>query len=144
MKFVATSANVINGEFKLEMDKPCKCRVALVEFNLPNINQQGNDENSVDITCSQIDSTYDNPNRILKTLCFNRVRGDAHYNQWTTQHFEFHDIDSQDKYLTFQIKRAIDGKAIRFHKSVTSNHPTIFFTLVFEPIKNECKRWANI
>ena len=144
MKFVATSANVVNGEFKLELDGPCKCRVALVEFNLPNINQQNCDENSVELSCTQIDSTFDNPNRILKTLCFNRVRGDAHYNQWSTQNLEFHDIDSQDKFLTFNIKRAIGGKPIRFHKSVMSESPTIFLTLAFEPIKNECRRWSNI
>ena len=142
MKFVASSANIFNGEFKLELDRPCKCRVASVEFNLPNINQQLCDENSVEISCHQIDSTFENPHRILKTICFNRVRGDAHYNQWTTQQLEFHDIDSQDKFLTFQIRRAIGGKTIRFHKSVSEHK--IFFTLAFEPIKKECDRWTNI
>ena len=144
MKFVATSANVINGEFKLEMDKPCKCRVALVEFNLPNINQQNCDENSVEITCSQIDSTFDNPQRVLKTICFNRLRGEAYYNQWSTQHFEFHEIDSQDKFLTFNIKRAVGGKGIKFHKSLTVENPVVFFTLAFQPITDCSTRWTSI
>ena len=144
MKFVSTSANVVNGEFKLDLDRSCKCRVALVEFNLPNINQQNCDENSVEIACSQIDSTFDNPHRILKTICFNRLRGESYYNQWSTQNFEFHEIDSQDKFLTFTIRRAIGGKGIKFHKSLTAENPTVFFTLAFQPIKDAHARWMAI
>ena len=143
MNFVSTSANVSNGQFKFEMQKPCKCRVALVEFNLPNINEHGHDENSVKITCSQIDSTFDNPHRVLKTICFNRLRGEQYYNQWTAINLEFFDIDSQDKYLTFNIKRAVGSGALRFHKSVTQE-PTVFYTLAFQPIKEENARWTCI
>ncbi len=141
MKFIAYKTKVVNGEFKIELDRPCKCRVALAEFNLPNINELKTDENTIDIQCKQIDSTFDNPHRILKTICFNKVdTGYAYYNQWTARHFEFQDVDSQDKFLTFQIKRSIDGKIVRFHSSLVGD-PEIFFTLVFEPIKNDCLRW---
>ena len=69
MKLVSGRATLKNGVFQLELNESCKCEIGLVEFNLPNINQNGHDENSVVITCDQIDSNFDNPGRILKNIC---------------------------------------------------------------------------
>ena len=144
MKLVSASTQLKDDCFVLELNEPCKCRIGLVEFNLPNINQQACDGNAIEISCDQLDSTFHNPLRILKTICYNRVRGDAYYNNWAAKNIQFHDVDSSDKFLKFRIKRAVGGKNIRFHKSVNETNPTIFFTIAMEPITSENMCWTNI
>ena len=144
MKLISASSTVNQGSFRLDLNNSFKGQIGLVEFNLPNINQQDHDENSIEITCDQIDSNYDNPQRILKNICFNRCQKPENYNRWTAKFIEFCDVDSTDTFLTFRVKRAVGGKPIRFNKSVNEENPKIFYTLAFQPIKNDECKWITI
>ena len=68
MRFLSVEATPRNGEFKIQLNEPCKCNIGLVDIILPNINQRNKDNNCVDIYCDQIDSNFDNPKRLLKRL----------------------------------------------------------------------------
>ena len=144
MKLVSGRSTLKNGVFQLELNKSCKCEIGLVEFNLPNINQNGHDENSIVITCDQIDSNFDNPGRVLKNICFNRCDKQDAYNSWSAKFIEFCQVDSTDNFLTFRLRRAIGGKSIRFNKSLTDNNPEVFYTIAFQPIGREECKWSTI
>lgn len=142
MMFVSAEGKVTNGTFRHTFSHPCNCYVGLVSFHMPNINNRQFSENSIDITCEQIDSTFANPKRLLKRLCFERVKNNAYFNNWEAKIIDYKRVDSDDKYLTFNINRTTSQKPIEFNNSVT-NH-TVFYTIAIKPISDGESRWSCI
>lgn len=132
MRYISTEGYINDGVLTFELNQPCNCLIGLVDFHLPSINQRSNSENTIDISCDQIDSTFDNPKRLLKRLCFDKVTDTEYYNHWEAKHVEFKRVDSQDKFLTFRVSRTIGRPNIKFLKSI--DDPQIFYTIAFKPI----------
>ena len=133
MKFMAVRGRLINGEIKVELDRPCKCQIALAEFYIPSIIGKSGYENNIDVYCDQIDSSFDNPNRLLKRLIFNQSRLHKFYNCFEAKWFDFKLLDSQDKFLTLRIRRT-NGQVIK-------GDDEIFLTLVFN---KDDDKWFRI
>lgn len=129
MKFVHYKSLLSNGNtITIQLKEPCKCRIALTAISIPNFNVRGALENAVDIFCDQIDSTFENPHRLLQRIPFNRLEKDEHFNTWTAQHIQLEKVDSDDDFLTLTIKRTINEDNLKF---VKAKDPDIFITLLF-------------
>ena len=126
MKFLSVRGKLVNDEINIQLDRPCRCLVALAEFFLPSIEDKNGRENNVDIFCEQIDSSFDNPSRLLKRLISNHNRSHQFYNCFEAKWFDFKVLDSQDKFLTLKIKRT-NGKEMIF-----KSDSEIFLTLAFK------------
>ena len=128
MRFVNYLLTLDNDTVTIPMDQPCKCNVGLVEISISNCNEKGVMSNALDITCEQIDATFDNPNRILRRLALNRCVPNEYYQTWTARHIQMVKVDSSDKYLTLKINRSKTGKALQF---LRYNDATVHLTLAF-------------
>lgn len=143
IRFISAESNsVTDCVFQLQLNEPCKCYIGLVEIHLPIINQRANSENTVDLTCDQIDSSFENPKRLVKRLCFDKVDDKDYYNHWEASIIDFQKVDSEDKYLTFRLARTIGKKAIKFARSI--EEPKIYYTLAIKPISEKSDRWNCI
>ena len=117
MRFISVEATVVDGAFEIELNKPCKCSIGLVDIILPNINTWKNRyNNSIDIFCEQIDSNFDNPKRLLKRIFFESVPEKHTCNHWEAKIINFQPIDSSDRFLNFKIRRTFEGTIPKFHK----------------------------
>lgn len=130
-----------SGNFQIKMNESCHCQMALADFHIPNINQHGFEENGVELTCEQIDSTFDNPRRLVKRLLFNRLSKDENFNSWEAKWFDFKLVDSNDDFLNFTIKR-LNKHSVRVNKNVKDRF--IYLTLVFKPISEKKLHWNAI
>ena len=130
MRFISVEVHPRDGEFKIQLNEPCKCNIGLVDIILPNINQRNKDNNCIDIFCDQIDSNFDNPKRLLKRLFFESVQEAQTSNIWEAKIINFQPIDSQDKFLTFKIRRTYEGTIPQFRKHY--DQPRIFLTLAID------------
>ncbi len=142
MMFVSGEATLENGLFRHSFSHPCNCYVGLMSFHLPNINNRHHLENSIDITCDQIDSTFANPKRLLKRLCFDRVKNNGFFNRWEATIIDYKRVDSDDKFLTFHVNRTTTRKPVEFNSSVTNTK--IYYTLAIKPITDGESRWTCI
>ena len=125
MKFVEYTARLTDEVVTIQLEQPCNCYVGLVEITMANFNKRNASQNVIDITCDQIDSTFDNPSRSLRRVPFSRYPSNA-YVTWVAQQPQMKKIDSNDKFLTLRFGRALGEPKITFVKD-----NTIFFTLVF-------------
>ena len=138
MRFLSIEAEVKEGEFRVELNKPCKCYVGLVDLIIPNIKQRNKDNNSIDIFCDQIDSNFDNQKRLLKRLYFESLADGETCNFWEAKIINFQPIDSADRFLIFKIRRTFEGTVPKFHK----NNPKVFLTLALRDEPE--RRWACV
>ena len=137
MIFAEFEVELQNGTFKIELDRPCQCFIGLVEFHLPSINDMDLPDNVVELTCDQIDSTFLNPKRLLKRLVFEQTGN--YYNHFEAKNIQFQAVDSQDKFLSFQLKRSSKSHRLAFEFSSIG-----YITLAFKPFENEDRRWIRI
>ena len=137
MIFAEFQVDLKNGEFTIELDRPCQCFVGLAEFHLPSINDPDLPDNVVELSCDQIDSTFFNPERLLKRLVFEQV-GDGYYNHYEAKNIQFKPIDSQDKYLTFKLKRTSKSHELAFELMSKA-----YITLAFKPFGTDNPRWIR-
>ena len=153
MIFVPVRGTLSNGSITVELNKPLNaCMIGLLDYSMPSINDKRALQNSIDITCDQIDSTFWNPKRLLKRLCFNRVIKFDYYNLWTANIIEFHQVDSSDKFLTLNIARTFGLGAdnsdfgINFEdkKIHDEDDDDVLLTIAVKPITNESSRWTCI
>ena len=136
MKFVEYSAHLTDGIVTIELDKPCNCYVALVEISMANFNKKSASQNVINISCDQIDSTYENPNRSLRRVPFSRYNTNA-YVTWVEKFLQMKKVDSNDKFLTLRFSRAMGEPTISFVKD-----NTIFFTLVYSE-SSDSEMWTT-
>ena len=130
-----------SGTFQIELKDACQCMIALADLHLPSINQHGFDDNTVEMTCEQIDSNFDNPRRILKRIFYNRLPKDETFNSWEAKWLDFKQIDSTDKFLEFDLRR-LNKQHVRLNKNVKDRF--IYLTLAFKPISDKNLRWNPI
>ena len=127
MKFVEYKKTLDGDTITIELEKPCNCSVGLVELSMGGFNARNELENIIEIQCDQIDSSFDNPNRMLRRVPFGRYPNN-NYRTWTTKHIQMQKVDSNDKFLTMRFKRAKSGANITFGRK-TDN--MIYFVLAF-------------
>ena len=127
MKFVEYKKILDGDTITIELEKPCTCSVGLVELSMAGFNARNELENVIEIQCEQIDSSFDNPNRILRRVPFGRFPNN-NYRTWTTKHIQLQKVDSNDRFLTLRFKRARSGTDITFGRK---NDNIIYFVLAF-------------
>ena len=128
MRFVNYKLPLNHDTITIPLDHPCKCHVGLVEISFSNFNEKGVMSNAIDITCEQIDSSFDNPGRLLRRLALNRCIPSEYYQTWVARHIQMEKIDSNDKYFTLKINRSNNGKALQF---LRFNDLNVHITLAF-------------
>ena len=144
MIFRSVSVSPKQGEFTIELKEPCKCKIALVDIILPCINHKEKPNNAIQIFCDQIDQTFDNPDRLLKRIYFNKLSLTNTSHFWEAKILEFKEINSSDKYLNFTIER-FTGYPIKFHRNTTDHR--IFLTFAIDIIEEDEKiidKWACV
>jgi len=132
MKLVEYQVNLNNDTIQIPLGEQCNCYVGLVEITLNNFNTRGFANNSIRITCDQIDSTFDNPNRILRTIPLNPHRTNEYLHTWKTSFIKFVKVDSQDQFLTLKINR-VTGEKLAFHNIDHRTYFTLAFSKTAEP-----------
>ena len=137
MKFITKSFDLTKGSFSIELDRPCRCYVGLVEWHMPTFDSKHYADTVIDISCDQIDSSLDNPKRLLKRVVTSNHKWQqmTHYNP---NFIDFKLVDSQDRFLTFNIKR-FNGQALQ-----CPDNPTAHVVLAFKPINEKEDRWLCI
>ena len=145
MIFIPVRGVFENDKLIFKLNKPFKsCLIGLLDFNLPKVDSRPSVENTIDLTCDQIDSNFFNPKRILKRLCFNRVDKYDYYNRWQANIIEYHNLDSDENILTFHLCRTIFGPnkdgSIAYHNYNGYDKHESFFTIVIKPMDSN-DRW---
>ena len=141
MKFVNYKVQLRGDTITIPLDRPCRCKVGLVEISMSEINSAEEDyDNAIDITCDQIDSSFDNPDRLLRRIPFNKIADKKYYHTWTAWHIQMMTVDSEDKFLTLKVRRTYDNTPLMLGKIFQDNQ--ILLTLAFsEP--NADVSWAT-
>ena len=137
MKFITKSFDLSAGEFTIELDRPCRCHVGLIEWHMPSLDSKQYNDNIVDISCEQIDSSLDNPKRLLKRVVSSNFKW-QHMTHYTPNFIDFKLVDSQDRFLKFKIKR-FDGKPFSFEQSTTAH-----IIIGFKQLAEKEDRWVCI
>ena len=137
MKYITKSFDLHAGTFTIELDRPCRCYVGLVEWHMPSLDSKHYTDNVVDISCEQIDSSFDNPKRLLKRVVSSNVKW-QHMVHFMPKFIEFKLVDSQDRYLKFNVKK-FGGENMNFPSNSTAH-----IVLAFRPITEKEDRWLCI
>ena len=137
MKFITKSFDLSKGSFTIELDRPCRCYVGLVEWHMPSFDIKHYTDNIVDISCEQIDSSFDNPKRLLKRVVSSNAKW-QHMTHYTPYFIDYKMIDSQDRFLKFTIKR-FDGEKLEFPGTKIAHA-----VLVLKPINEKEDKWLCI
>ena len=129
MILVEYEAVLVDGVITIPLERPCKCFIGLVDLALPNLNSKNN---LIDITCDQIDSTFDNPDRLLRRVpyrMFYKIYGTDPIIR-KTQHIKMAKIKSSDKFLTLNFKSTEHGSNINIENNLL-NCDHVYLTLAF-------------
>ena len=137
MKFITKSFDLSKGTFTIELDRPCRCYVGLVEWHMPSFDIKHYTDNIVDISCEQIDSSFDNPKRLLKRVVSSNAKW-QHMTHYKPNFIDYKLIDSQDRFLKFFVKR-YDGQDMKFPGTTTAHA-----VIVLKPISEKEDRWLCI
>ena len=125
MNFFNVEAYPIKGRFEIELPEAFIGKIGLLDLSLPCINHREIPNNSVIITCDQLDPTL-NPRRNFKRIFFPKTATTNQTNFWEAKIIEYHDVNTSDKFLSFKIER-LNGP-ISFHRNVKDHR--IFATIV--------------
>jgi len=111
MKFVNYKVVLKGDTITIPLDRPCKCNIGVAEISIPEISShKGEFDNAIDITCDQIDSSFDNPERLLRRIPFGKIKPKQYYQTWAAEHIHMYTVDSNDKFLTIKIRRTSNQK----------------------------------
>ena len=140
MRFVNYKVTLKGDTITIPLDRPCKCNVGLVEISIPEIESHEMDfNNAIDITCDQINSTFDNPNRLLRRLPLSKIEPKKYYHTWEARFIQMEPVDSQDRFLTLKIRRTRNNESLILG-SIFDDYQ-IFLTLAYTDI-DEPKTWT--
>ena len=129
MKFVNYKVVLKGDTITVPLDRPCKCNIGVAEISIPEIlSNKGEFDNTIDITCDQVDSTFDNPERLLRRIPFGKIEAKQYYQTWVAKHIHMNTVDSQDRFLTIKIRRTSNQKVL-FYPIQEDRH--ILLTLAF-------------
>lgn len=134
MIFRSLAVNLNHGKFTVDLKEPCKCRVGLVALILPCINQRDKPNNAIQIICNQIDQTFDNPDRLLKRIYFDKLSISNASNSYEAKLIEFQEINSSERFLEFSIQR-LSGYPVKFHRNTTDHR--VFITLAIDLMEDD-------
>ena len=133
MKYITTTFDIEKGQVQIPLGQRCNCHVGLVEITLPSFNERQYVENSIDITCDQIDSTIYNPKRLLRRINFEKVAKGLYYHYAPT-HIIMEKVDSDDDFLTIKIARTNSFRSS--HAILLSDkargHEKVYITLAIQ------------
>lgn len=132
MKFVQYKLVLYQDYITIRLNRPCKCKIALAEITMAEINNVNSFDvydNSLEITCDQINSTFDNPSRLLKRVPFSKLEEGQYYHTWCAKFLQMEEVDSEDKFLTIRIKRSCDGTNLILGNMFDDK--TVYLTLAF-------------
>lgn len=141
MIFRSIEARPERGTFVVELNEPCKGRLSLVDIILPCINAKDKPNNAIQILCDQLDSNFDNPDRLLKRLYFNKLTVTNANHFWEAKTLDLKELSSSDRFLTFHIQR-LNGHPVKFHRNVSDHR--IFLTLAIENSDDEPDKWTCV
>lgn len=141
MIFQNLEVHLERGTFKVPLNYSCKGKVSLVDIILPCINTKDKPNNSIQISCDQIDATFENPDRLLKRIYFDKLAVTNHCHFWEAKILDFKDLNSSDNFLHFKIER-LNGHPIKFHRNVGDHR--VFITLAYENFENEHEKWTCV
>ena len=88
--------------------------VGLVEATFNNFNLHSANENFIDITCDQLETSFENPTRLLRRVPFLKFGSGEYMHTWKADHIIFQKFSSQDKFLTLKFNRSDSGKPLTF------------------------------
>ena len=142
MKFISYKIALEDDIIKIPLDNPCKGHIALAEISISIFNAKNVYDNAIDITCDQIDSTFDNPNRLLRRIPLNRSEPKDFYQSWAARHLYMETLDSNDKFLTLHIYRTKSGDAVEFTRSTKTGVDEVYLTLAFSD-STDSERWTS-
>ena len=140
MRYVNYKLTLYEDTVIIPLNRPCKCNVGLVEISMAEINSTAHDGNAIDITCEQINSTFDNPDRLLRRIPFNRLRKNEYYHTWTAKYVQMKAVDSDDRFLKLKVRRTDDNSSLTLGSLFQDN--VIFVTLAFSDVEL-AKTWAS-
>ena len=129
------------GILTVDHNSNCSGKLALVELIIPNISDKDKPNNALQIICDQLDSCFDNPDRILKRLYFDKLSVSNRNHFWEAKFLEFKELSSSDNFLTFKIQR-LNGHAVKFHRNVSDHR--VFLTLAIQNEDDSEKKWALV
>lgn len=138
MKFVSYKLEYPDNDdfIKVPLNEPFYGYVGLSEIFMPGLADAKNEKiDSVNITCDQVDSTFDNPDRLLRHIPI--LRNQKRLEMWTAQHIHLKKVDSEDKFLTVRLRRVFPDTRLTF-----AHGQVIWLTLVFAD-DNENQNWFN-
>lgn len=142
MKFINYKVAIEDDVLKIPLDKPCNGKVGLAEISISVFNAKNIYDNAIDITCDQIDSTFENPNRLLRRIPLNRSDPKDFYQAWTARHLYMETLDSNDKFLTLHINRTKSGEPVEFTRSLKIGVDEVYLTLAFSD-STDSQRWTT-
>jgi len=140
MKFVNYKIELNGDTITIPLNRPCKCNIALAEISMAEIASPVDISHAIDVTCDQINATFDNPNRLLKIVPFNALEDGKYYHTWTARFLQMEEVDSEDKFLTLRIKRTSTGENLVLGSIFTDNR--ILLTLAFTET-NSLMAWTT-
>lgn len=141
MIFRSVEARLDRGVFQIDLNKACRGKISLVDIILPCINTKDKPNNSIQIICDQIDADFDNPDRLLKRIYFNKLSTSNTNHFWEAKVLDFKELNSSDKFLTFTIQR-LNSHPIKFHRNVVDSR--VFLTFAIEDLEDQAEKWACI
>ena len=139
MKFVNYKVRLNGDTITIPLSRPCKCQIGLVEISIAEIQSSTND-NAIDVKCEQIDSTFENPNRLLQRIAFSSIRPKQYYHTWTARFIQMKTVDSEDRFLTLKINRTSDNSQLVLGDKVRDNG--VFLTLAFSNL-DDPESWTT-
>ena len=132
MKFVNYKVLLMGDTITIPLDRPCKCDIGLADIWIPEIRSRDDEfNNAIDITCDQVDSSFDNPERLLRRIPFGKIKPKKYYQTWTADHIHMYTVDSNDKFLTIKIRRTSNQKVLFYP---IQEDRQLFLTLAFTNI----------
>ena len=141
MKFVSYQLEYseIDDFITIPLAEPYYGYVGLSEIFIPGLADAKNQKiDSINITCDQIDSTFDNPDRLLRHIPI--LRNQRRLEMWTAHHIHLKKVDSDDKFLTIRLRRI--SPDTRLSVAANKDAAIIWLTLVFAD-ENEHHNWFN-
>ena len=124
------------GEFSIELGDVTEGEIGLISFTLPNISQRGKQTNSIDIFCSEIDSSFENPKRLLQRVFFDESHDKQLMHHWEcTGIIQFKRLSTFQKKLNFSVKRSFEQTVPRFHRNLVD--ASLLVTLAIKPINSQ-------
>lgn len=115
--------------------------IGLVDFEISGLK----DPQFIEICCDQIDSTVENPKRILKNIMFNRINNTSRdwFLTWKSSNIAFYPLDCCINNLKLKVTGQ-NGQPLIAKMFLKNVDPKIVLTIALAPIKNKENKWACI